>query len=91
MLKSLMNRICNNRHEQQEGNASDKFSRKKIKYVILLQKAPVLIIQPWTSKHCLDCRKACAGVGNMNLLENLVYLPFSKRKNLVYLPFFCCN
>lgn len=29
MVNSLMNRICNNRHEQQEGNASDKFSRRK--------------------------------------------------------------
>lgn len=74
-----------------KGRYQTNFLGEKIKYVILLQKAPVVIMQPWISKHCLDCSKLCAGVGNMNLLENLVSLPFSKRKNLVYIPFFYCN
>lgn len=54
-----------------KGRYQTNFLGEKIKYVILLQKAPVVIMQPWISKHCLDCSKLCAGVGNMNLLENL--------------------
>lgn len=67
MLNPLMNRICNNRHEQQEGKVSEKFSRKKQLNMSLLEKAPAVITQPWTSKHCLDCSQFCAAVGNMKI------------------------
>lgn len=79
-----MNRTDNSRLEQQERKMRLRirqiFVVIKIKCVILLLKVTAIIVQLWTSKHCLDCSQFCLGVGNRNLrlLDNLVYFPILK-------------
>lgn len=58
---------------RKKGRYQTNFLGKKIKYIILLQKAAA-VVQPRTSKHCLDCSQFCARVGNMNLRTLCIFL-----------------